>query len=143
MAEKFNLARFVEAQRNSYETALAELQRGKKRSHWMWYIFPQIVGLGHSAMAQQYGVKTLGEAKAYLDHPQLGKRLKECCDTLLEIQDRTAHQVFGSPDDMKLKSCMTLFALASGSGNIFEKVLQKYYQGQKDPRTLEILQKLH
>lgn len=142
MSDPFNLERFVTAQSNSYETALAELAGGQKRSHWMWYIFPQIAGLGHSAMAQRYAITGLDEARAYLAHPVLGPRLREICQQLLQLEGQTAHDIFGSPDDMKLRSSMTLFSAAEGGNSAFDKVLEKYYRGQQDSRTLGILQDL-
>ncbi|WHI51408.1 DUF1810 domain-containing protein [Microbulbifer sp. MLAF003] len=139
MKENFDLERFIKAQEHSYEDALLELKNGKKRSHWMWYIFPQVVGLGHSSMAQKYGIKNLKEAKAYLAQPTLGQRLKSCCHALLDIHDRSAHDIFGSPDDIKLKSSMTLFYIAEEGNSIFMKVLEKYYGGKCDTKTLDIL----
>ena len=139
MSDPFNLERFVSAQSKSYDAALAELANGQKRSHWMWYIFPQIAGLGHSAMAQRYAISSLKEAKAYLTHPVLGDRLRECCEQLLQLEGCTAHQVFGSPDDLKLRSSMTLFSAAADGDSVFGRVLRKYYQGQADSATQEIL----
>ncbi|GAA5443934.1 hypothetical protein Misp06_02112 [Microbulbifer sp. NBRC 101763] len=139
MKENFDLERFIKAQEHSYEDALLELKNGKKRSHWMWYIFPQVVGLGHSSMAQKYGIKNLEEAKAYLAQPTLGQRLKSCCHALLDIHDRSAHDIFGSPDDMKLKSSMTLFSLAEKEESLFKDVLDRYYNGKSDAHTLELL----
>ncbi|MCX2842191.1 DUF1810 domain-containing protein [Microbulbifer thermotolerans] len=138
MNDPFNLERFVSAQEKNYNSVLTELAEGKKRSHWMWYVFPQIVGLGHSAMAQHYALKSLDEARAYLDHPLLGPRLRECCTQLLQ-QERTAQQIFGSPDDLKLRSSMTLFSIAEGGKGLFGQVLDKFYKGQPDFRTLDIL----
>ncbi|WP_445365283.1 DUF1810 domain-containing protein [Microbulbifer sp. ANSA001] len=139
MKENFDLERFIKAQEHSYEDALLELKNGKKRSHWMWYIFPQVVGLGQSSMAQKYGIKNLEEAKAYLAQPTLGHRLKSCCHALLDIHDRSAHDIFGSPDDMKLKSSMTLFSLAEKEESLFKDVLDRYYNGKSDAHTLELL----
>lgn len=141
MGDPYNLERFVEAQSRNYDAALAELAAGQKRSHWMWYIFPQIAGLGHSATAQRYAISGLDEAAAYLDHPLLGARLRKCCEQLLQLEGRTAHQIFGSPDDMKLRSSMTLFSAAEGGNSVFDQVLDKYYGGEVDSRTQEILHK--
>lgn len=137
--DPFNLERFVQAQRGSYATALAELQAGQKRSHWMWYIFPQIAGLGHSATAQRYAIGGADEARAYLAHPLLGARLAECCAALLSIEGRSASAILGYPDDLKLRSSMTLFSAVSPPGSIFAQVLAKYYQGEPDARTLKIV----
>jgi uncharacterized protein (DUF1810 family) len=114
-----DLARFVEAQAGDYATALAETRAGRKRSHWMWYIFPQIDGLGFSSMARRYAIKSLDEARAYLDHPVLGPRLVEITEAALAVEGRSAHEIFGSPDDMKLRSCATLFARAASEGSVF------------------------
>ncbi|WP_444915203.1 DUF1810 domain-containing protein [Microbulbifer sp. TRSA007] len=139
MAQSFHLERFVTAQEGSYERALSELHSGHKCSHWIWYIFPQVSGLGHSATSEHFGIKNLDEARAYLEHPVLGPRLKECCKELLQQNNLSAHQIFGSPDDLKLKSSMTLFSIADPNDKLFDEVLEKYYEGQKDPRTFEIL----
>jgi len=136
-----HLERFVEAQEGIYATALAELKKGLKQTHWMWFIFPQIDGLGFSEMSHTYAIKSLDEARKYLAHPILGARLRECCAALLQVQGRRAIQIFGSPDDLKLRSSMTLFALAGKTGP-FEDVLEKYFNGQRDPRTLDILAKM-
>ncbi|WP_250461069.1 DUF1810 domain-containing protein [Microbulbifer litoralis] len=140
MDDPHNLERFVTAQGNSYESALAELAAGQKRSHWMWYIFPQIAGLGRSATARHYAISGLEEARAYLDHPRLGPRLKACCEQLLQLEGRTAHEIFGSPDDLKLRSSMTLFSVAGDGEDPFEQVLDKYYDGEVDSRTRQILE---
>jgi uncharacterized protein (DUF1810 family) len=134
-----NLARFVAAQRTCYDQALAELQRGRKRSHWMWYIFPQVAGLGHSSTSREYAIQSRAEAMAYLEHPVLGGRLLECVETVLGIENRTASEIFGYPDDLKLCSCVTLFAQVSPAGSPFEQLLTKYYAGEPDTRTLELL----
>ncbi|WP_444943154.1 DUF1810 domain-containing protein [Microbulbifer sp. ZKSA006] len=139
MAQSFHLERFVTAQEGSYERALSELHGGHKHSHWMWYIFPQVSGLGHSATSEHFAIKTLDEARAYLEHPLLGPRLKACCEVLLQLKGDSAYQIFGSPDDMKLKSSMTLFSIADPSNKLFAQVLEKYYEGKKDLRTFEIL----
>ena len=134
------LERFLKAQENSYENALAEIGAGKKISHWMWYIFPQYKGLGLSETSQYYSINSLEEAKQFLNHPVLGMRLREISNELLKLQETDAKAIFGKPDYLKLKSSMTLFAEVDGSGNkIFQKVLDKFYEGQKDLRTLAFL----
>jgi uncharacterized protein (DUF1810 family) len=130
---------FVKAQEDIYEQALAELKNGKKVSHWMWYVFPQIAGLGTSEMARKYAIPNLADAKAYLSHDLLGSRLRECTEAVLAVEGRTAYEILGSPDDMKLKSCMTLFELADGPDSIFSDILMKYFEGQRDERSLTIL----
>ena len=137
--DPFELERFVQAQEMAYTQVLAELHSGRKRSHWMWFIFPQIAGLGFSLMSQRYAIKTRAEAEAYLTHPILGQRLIACAGELLEIKNRSALEIFGSPDDMKLKSSMTLFAAVSASPSVFNRVLDAYFHGQRDQRTLELL----
>ncbi len=134
------LERFVRAQEGVYEAALAELRAGCKRTHWMWFVFPQVAGLGLSATAAHYAIADLAEARAYLEHPLLGPRLEECAEAVLGVSGRTAHQILGSPDDLKLRSSMTLFALVAPPGSVFRRVLEKYYGGKPDPRTLELLQ---
>ncbi len=134
-----DLERFVSAQESVYEQALVELRKGRKRTHWMWFVFPQIDGLGHSAMAKRYAIKDAGEARAYLTHPVLGPRLAACSEALLAIEGRSASQILGYPDDLKLKSCMTLFEAVSEEDTMFSLVLEKYYEGQRDDRTLELL----
>ena len=134
-----NLRRFVDAQDGSYEAAISEIRRGQKRSHWMWFIFPQYVGLGISATSQRYAIKSLAEAVAYLNDPVLGMRLIECAEAVLRIEGRSAQQIFGSPDDLKLKSCATLFAEVSPAGSVFERVLDKYFRGERDLKTLQLL----
>ena len=138
-ADPYDLERFVHAQKNDYEQALAEIRSGRKRSHWMWYIFPQYAGLGASAMSQRYAIKSLAEAEAYLRQPALGPRLFECAEAALAIQNRSAAEVFGSPDDMKLRSSATLFAAVSPAGSVFERLLEKYFDGERDQRTLQLL----
>ena len=133
-----NLSRFTSAHKRDFETALREIKNGRKYSHWMWYIFPQIYGLGFSATSQHYAMRSIDEAKAFLDDPYLGANLREICNALLELPTDDAYYIFGSPDDMKLCSSMTLFAVASDE-DIFRKVLDKYYDGKKDRKTLEIL----
>jgi uncharacterized protein (DUF1810 family) len=133
------LERFVGAQRDVYDDALAELRAGRKRSHWMWFVFPQIAGLGRTATAQRYAIADLDEARAYLAHPVLGPRLTECAQALLSVEGRTADQILGSPDDLKLRSSMTLFAHAADDPAVFRAVLDRYYGGEDDPLTLQRL----
>jgi uncharacterized protein (DUF1810 family) len=141
MSGPFDLQRFVDAQARVYETALAELTAGDKRSHWMWFVFPQIAGLGSSPTAQFYAIGSLAEAKDYLAHPVLGPRLRECTAAVLGHDDRTAHQVFGSPDDLKFRSAMTLFTEAAPDEPLFREALGKFFGGDPDPLTLEILRR--
>ena len=134
-----DLKRFLEAQETDYETALAEIEGGRKQSHWMWYIFPQIAGLGFSSTSKFYAIKDRNEAVNYLAHPVLGKRLVEISNALLEIERKTASQIFGSPDDAKLKSSMTLFGALDDTNPVFQKVLDKYFNGAQDDKTLELI----
>jgi uncharacterized protein (DUF1810 family) len=134
-----NLSRFVQAQEDVYEQALDEIHSGRKRSHWMWYIFPQVAGLGFSPTSQRYAIQSLAEAEAYLAHPVLGPRLVECAEAALGVEGRSAHEIFGSPDDMKLKSCATLFACITPAGSVFDRLLDRYFQGQRDGKTLRLL----
>lgn len=134
-----DLRRFLDAQQGSYEIALSEIRRGQKRSHWMWFIFPQHVGLGISATSQRYAIKSAAEAGAYLNDPVLGRRLMECAEAVLRIEGRSAHDIFGSPDDVKLKSSATLFAHIAPAGSVFERVLTKYFGGKRDDKTLRLL----
>jgi uncharacterized protein (DUF1810 family) len=136
----FDLDRFLSAQVGIFDTALSELEAGRKRSHWMWFIFPQMRGLGMSSTAQKYGIVSLDEAKAYLAHPVLGERLRQCTEAVLAVKGRTLHEIFGSPDDMKFGSSMTLFAVADGTPeNIFRQAIDRYCNGQMDQRTLDLL----
>ena len=137
--DPFDLQRFVIAQAENHDDALAELAAGRKQSHWMWYVFPQLRGLGESAMAQAFGVGSLTEATAYLQHPLLGARLLQCCEMTLRITGRSAREIFGTPDDLKLRSCATLFAAASPTGSVFARLLDRYYAGVPDERTLVLL----
>ena len=136
MADPYNLQRFLDAQASTYERALAELEAGKKQSHWMWFIFPQLEGLGHSANAQRYGIRGLDEANAYVTHPILGPRLHACAEALLVWRHRTAREIFGSPDDIKLCASMTLFATLPPENNVFHQVLEHFFEGHADPLTL-------
>jgi len=137
--DRYNLERFVQAQQGSYEQALSEIRNGRKRSHWMWYIFPQFAGLGFSRMSRNYAISSVGEATAYLKHPVLGARLIECAEAVLAIEGRSAHEIFGSPDDLKLRSCVTLFASVSEPASVFHRVLEAYFDGVPDSKTLEML----
>lgn len=130
------LIKFLDAQNQVYLKALSELKKGKKDTHWMWYIFPQIKGLGSSENANYYGIKDLNEATAYLQHPILGKHLIEISEVVLNLNGKTATQIFGTPDDMKLRSCMTLFSILDNPNPVFQKVLDKYYEGIKDEETI-------
>ncbi len=137
-ADPFDLARFVTAQEKVYPDALAEVRDGYKVSHWMWYVFPQVAGLGSSSMARQFAVTSADEAAAYLAHPLLGPRLVECCEAALAVVGKSAFDIFGTPDDLKLRSCVTLFA-AVAPGGVFGKVLDKYFAGEPDRRTLKLI----
>ncbi len=137
--DPFDLGRFVQAQAGDYETALAEIRAGRKRSHWMWYVFPQVEGLGASAMSRRYAIRGAAEARAYLAHPVLGPRLVACAEAALGVEGRSAHEVFGTPDDLKLRSCATLFASVSPSGSVFHRLLDRYFGGQPDGETLRRL----
>jgi uncharacterized protein (DUF1810 family) len=138
-ADPFGLNRFVAAQEAIYATVLSELRAGKKRTHWMWFIFPQLAGLGSSPMAERYAIRSAAEARAYLAHEVLGPRLLECTATVLALEDRTVSEVFRFPDDLKLKSSMTLYAQVTGPDSDFARVLAKYFDGMHDERTLELL----
>lgn len=136
---KNNLQRFIEAQHTDYDIALAEIKRGRKQSHWMWYIFPQIHGLGFSTTSQYYAIKNVREAEEYLMHPVLGKRLIEISNELLKLAEQNPTKIFGSPDDIKLRSSMTLFAALAATEPVFQSVLDKFFKGTKDNKTLEII----
>lgn len=137
-ADPFDLRRFVEAQAPTYADALAELKAGKKRSHWMWYVFPQYAGLGRSSMAERFAIRSIDEAKAYLRHRILGPRLVECAQAVLDVHGKTAHDIFGSPDDLKLRSSATLFSRVSEPGSVFHRILERYFEGEPDERTLAL-----
>jgi uncharacterized protein (DUF1810 family) len=139
-SDRFDLDRFVRAQEPVYEQALAEIRNGRKQSHWMWYLFPQVDGLGSSATSRRYAIRSRGEAAAYLDHPILGPRLTACSKALLEIRGLSANAILGSPDDLKLRSSATLFAAVSAPGSVFHELLDRYYSGERDPRTLTLLE---
>ena len=138
-ADPYDLARFVRAQESVYDQALSEIRSGRKRSHWMWYIFPQFVGLGSSSTSRQYAITSVAEAEAYLRHPVLGPRLLECCQAALGVEGRSALDVFGSPDDLKLQSCATLFAGVSPTGCVFERILDRYFGSERDDKTLRLV----
>jgi uncharacterized protein (DUF1810 family) len=141
MADAYDLKRFVDAQHMVYANVVAELSRGKKRSHWMWFIFPQIAGLGFSSMAERFAIASPEEATAYLAHEVLGKRLRECTRLVLDVRDTTAHNIFGSPDDLKFRSSMTLFAAVSDDP-LYGEAITRYYAGEKDQATLGILARI-
>ena len=134
-----NLNRFLEAQESKYQDALNEIQQGEKQTHWMWYIFPQIKGLGFTDYNIFYGIENGEEAQAYYNHPVLGKRLIEITQVLLQIEDKSALEIMGKPDERKLKSCMTLFSILPNTHKVFQEVLDKHFKGEKDLKTIEIL----
>ncbi|HEY3623291.1 MAG TPA: DUF1810 domain-containing protein [Roseiarcus sp.] len=136
MADPFNLQRFVDAQAPVYEQARRELKAGRKESHWMWFIFPQIAGLGQSPMSIRFAIASLDEAKAYLAHPVLGARLRECALLTLDVEGKSAREIFGSIDEKKFRSSMTLFARAALDDDIFQRCIDKYFGGGSDPATL-------
>jgi uncharacterized protein (DUF1810 family) len=138
-ADPYSLQRFVKAQDPVYAQVCSELRRGQKTSHWMWFIFPQITGLGHSYMARNFAITSLDEAKAYLNHEILGPRLRECTELAIQVDGRSIDEIFDSPDDLKFRSSMTLFARAASEDNIFQEALNKYFRGEPDPATLERL----
>jgi uncharacterized protein (DUF1810 family) len=139
MKTEHNLNRFIEAQNRDYPQALAEMRNGRKRSHWIWYIFPQIHGLGFSSTSEYYAIRSLDEAKDYLQHPVLGSRLIEITKAVLAHNGKTANQIMGSPDDLKLKSCMTLFNLLENTDPVFQEVLDNYFDGMQDQKTIAIV----
>ena len=139
MNDPCDLNRFVRAQEDDYERALSEITSGQKRTHWMWYIFPQLDGLALSPTAKRYAIKSVAEARAYLEHPILGPRLLTCAEAAVGVEGRSAAEIFGSPDDLKLKSCATLFSCVAPPGSVFDRLLEKYYRGERDGRTLELL----
>jgi len=141
MAIENNLQRFIDAQATDFEVALSEVRNGRKQSHWMWYIFPQIQGLGFSSMSAFYAIKDSDEARAYLQHPVLGSRLIEISNALMALKTNDAHKIFGSPDDLKLKSSMTLFSIVDHSDPVFDSVLKKFFEGTKDAKTMQIIGK--
>jgi uncharacterized protein (DUF1810 family) len=139
LQKSYDLDRFVEAQAHCYEQVTRELREGRKRSHWMWFIFPQIAGLGHSEMARRYAISSLAEAADYLEHPVLGPRLRECTRLVNAVEGRSIDQILGYPDDLKFRSSITLFAQAGGDDRVFRDALEKYFGGEEDRLTLERL----
>lgn len=139
--DPYDLKRFLSAQEGVYERALAELKNGQKQTHWMWYLFPQIDGLGYSPTARRYSIKSLEEARQYLEHPVLGKRLLECTKAVIALKGGSASEIFGYPDDMKFKSSMTLFEKIAGPGSLFSSALDRYCYGTRDAATLRLLAK--
>lgn len=139
IADPFHLDRFVSAQAGAYTRALAELRAGRKQTHWIWFVFPQVEGLGHSSTSRHYAISGLDEARAYLGHPVLGPRLLECVEVLLALEGRTASEIMSYPDDLKLRSSMTLFERVAGPGSAFSQVLEKYFAGKRDELTLSRL----
>lgn len=139
MTDPYDLNRFLEAQKGHYEQALSEIASGRKRTHWMWYIFPQLDGLAASPTSKHFSIKGIDEARAYLDHPTLGPRLQACAEAMLALEGRSATDILGYPDDLKLRSAATLFARASPPGSVFDRLIAKYYDGVGDDRTLELL----
>jgi uncharacterized protein (DUF1810 family) len=139
MADPLQLDRFVTAQAGDYERALTEIRAGRKRSHWMWYVFPQFAGLGFSSTSRFYAIRSVEEAKAYLVHPVLGRRLTECAEAALTVEGKSASEIFGTPDDLKLRSSATLFASVSPAGSVFHRLLEKYFDGKSDEATLRLM----
>lgn len=137
--DPYDLERFVRAQADVYDAAIAEVRAGRKRSHWMWYVFPQLDGLGSSPTARLFAIKSVAEARAYLAHPVLGPRLVECAEAALGVEGKSAAEVFGPPDDLKLRSCATLFAHVSPAGSVFHRLLDKYFPGGPDAATLRLI----
>lgn len=134
-----DLQRFIDAQEADFTTALAEIKNGRKRSHWMWYIFPQLRGLGSSETSRYYGIQNIDEAEAYINHPILGQRLMEICLALLQLKTNDPNEIFGSPDDLKLRSSMTLFASLPDAYPVFQSVLEKFFNGKSDDKTLRLI----
>jgi|SRR5579884_3786254 len=139
MSDPHNLQRFLDAQDRWFERACQELGAGQKQSHWMWFIFPQLKGLGGSAMSNLYGISGLTEAQAYLEHPILGPRLRQCTQLALNIKDRSIDEIFGDPDDLKFRSCITLFSMVAEKDSVFTEALKKYFGGKPDPLTISRL----
>ena len=134
--DAFRLKRFVDAQEPVFAEVLRELERGHKRTHWMWFVFPQLAALGSSPTAKHFGIHSLDEARAYLRHPILGPRLRQCCETLIKVRGRSAREIFGATDELKLRSCLTVFELAAPNEPLFAQCLEKYYSGERDELTL-------
>ena len=137
--DQHDLNRFIRAQEKIYKSVIEELRNGRKRSHWIWFIFPQFEGLGHSETSRFYSIKSEEEARQYLDHPMLGPRLLQCAETILAVDGKTASEIFGFPDDLKFKSSMTLFACVSEPGSVFARALDKYFYGERDKKTEDLL----
>jgi len=137
--DPYGLSRFLQAQEGDYERARSEIMSGQKRTHWMWYVFPQLDGLASSLTSKHYSIKGVAEAKAYLDHPVLGPRLLELVEAVIRVEGRSVRDIFGSPDDLKLRSCATLFACVSPPDSVFDRLLSKYYRGERDRATLRLL----
>lgn len=140
--DNVDLSRFTTAQTSIYNSVLEELKSGRKRTHWIWYIFPQLDGLGHSTTSKHYAIRSIEEARQYLNHPVLGTRLLECAEAVLAIEGRPISEIFGYPDDLKLKSSMTLFAYVADPCSVFSRILDKYFNGERDTLTLQLLEKL-
>jgi uncharacterized protein (DUF1810 family) len=139
MDDPFNLVRFVEAQARFYDAALAELRAGKKTGHWMWFVFPQVAGLGRSSVSQRFAISSLDEVRAYLEDPVLGPRLRTCVEAINGVSGKSAREIFGQPDDMKFRSSLTLFSQVAPEPSVFTEALQKYFNGHPDPLTIELL----
>jgi uncharacterized protein (DUF1810 family) len=139
VVDPYDLERFVQAQEEDYEQALSEIRSGRKRSHWMWYIFPQFEGLGYSSTSKRYSVKSVAEARAFLAHPTLGPRLLESAEAVVRVEGRSAVEIFGDPDNMKLRSCATLFASVSPAPSVFHRIIEKYFHGEYDAKTLRLI----
>ena len=137
--DPYDLVRFVDAQDGVYQEALAEIRSGRKRSHWMWFVFPQFAGLGSSPTSQHFAIKSIAEARAYLAHPVLGPRLLESAEAALSLQEHTAREIFGSPDDLKLRSSATLFASVSPEGSVFHRLLDRFFDGAADQKSLDLI----
>lgn len=142
MIDQFNLERFIEAQNSVYDHVVEELKNGKKKTHWMWFIFPQITGLGYSAMSQKYAIKSKTEAIAYLEHPILGNRIKECTQLVIDVNEKPVLEIFGSPDNMKFHSSITLFHIVDENSKVFTNALAKYFANDLNTQTIEIINKL-
>jgi uncharacterized protein (DUF1810 family) len=141
VADPFYLDRFLQAQKNIYPQVIQELRSGTKTGHWMWFIFPQFIGLGQTPLSRTYAIKTLDEARAYVQHPVLGQRLQECTELVIAVDGKSAHTIFGHPDDLKFRSSMTLFLRAAPEIDLFQRAINKYYDGEQDVRTLELLER--
>lgn len=141
-SDTVDLSRFTTAQASIYDNVLEELKSGRKRTHWMWYIFPQFDGLGHSTISKHYAIKSIEEARQYLNHPVLGTRLLECAEAVFAIEGRSISEIFDYPDDLKFKSSMTLFAYVADPCSVFSRILDKYFNGERDALTLQLLEKL-